>query len=196
MTTWFTADTHFGHANIIHLGPGRPFDTIEEHDEALVEAWNARVRPGDDVWLLGDASMKLSAIEDVVRRLNGSAHLVAGNHDGCWTAHPDAKRARRADRMVERYLAAGFASVHGSGVVPRATVAGRPVMLSHLPAYGDHYTDERYGPQRPVPGGLPLVHGHVHHLWRVEGRQVNVGVDVWGYAPVSEDELAAVLGEL
>lgn len=196
MTTWFTSDTHFGHANIIHLAPGRPFATIEEHDEALVAAWNARVRPGDDVWHLGDASMRFAGLIDVVPRLNGRIHLVAGNHDTCWTQHPSPKRARRAQGQVQRYLGVGFATVHTSGIVRGGRVGGQEVVLSHLPAVGDHQEVDRYVAQRPDPGPLPLVHGHVHHLWKVRGRQVNVGVDVWGYAPVSEDELAEVLRTL
>jgi len=196
MTTWFTSDTHFGHTNIVSLGPGRPFDSIEEHDAALIDAWNARVRPGDDVWHLGDFSIKASVAQAAVSLLNGRVHLVAGNHDVCWTSHPNAKYARRAVGQVERYLAAGFASVHGSGIVRGVQVAGQEVVLAHLPARGDHSAEDRYAAQRPNPGRLPLVHGHVHHLWRVRERQVNVGVDHWGYAPVSEDELAEVLRSL
>ncbi|WP_156250887.1 metallophosphoesterase [Pseudactinotalea terrae] len=196
MATWYSADPHFSHTNILHLGPGRPFATIAQHDEALLEAWNSRVAPGDDVWLLGDVAMKTTAAAAVIGRLNGRVHLVAGNHDACWTSHPDPKRALKAQRLVGQYLDWGFASVHSSGIVTGAQVAGIPVVLSHLPARGDHFEGDRYASRRPRPGPLPLVHGHVHHLWKVRDRQVNVGVDVWGYAPVHEDELAQVLRTL
>ena len=52
---FFTADTHFGHANILkHEAASRPFASIEEHDEQLVQNWNAVVGPKDTVWHLGD----------------------------------------------------------------------------------------------------------------------------------------------
>ncbi len=42
MTTWFTADTHFGHANIIRHCD-RPFASIEEMDDELIRRINERV---------------------------------------------------------------------------------------------------------------------------------------------------------
>lgn len=195
MTTWLSSDQHHGHRNILTLGPGRPFATIEEHDEALIEAWNAAVRPGDTGIFLGDFSLSVTVMERVVPRLNGRKVLYAGNHDACWTSTPSTSGARRAPRMVERYRAAGFDEVHPTGQ-GYGKVAGIDVMFAHLPAHGDHYTDERYPDQRPTPGDLPLVCGHVHHAWTTLGRQVNVGVDRWGYAPVHEDTVAELLRAL
>lgn len=75
------SDTHFGHTNILKYEPEhRPFDTIEEHDEKLIELWNKRVEPKDIVWHLGDVALKQSAL-GIVARLNGEKRLVLGNHD-------------------------------------------------------------------------------------------------------------------
>lgn len=53
MKVWFTADTHFGHRNILkHCD--RPFGSVKEMDEALIAMWNAVVGLNDDVWHLGD----------------------------------------------------------------------------------------------------------------------------------------------
>lgn len=188
---FWTADTHFGHENILRLGPGRPFRTINEHDSALVDRWNAVVGPDDEVMHLGDVAMKVSAMADVVPYLNGRITLVAGNHDQCWTESPS-KRANRAVGVVARYLDAGFVEVIASGQTT-AQIEGIDVVVSHLPAEGDPFTTERYLKQQPETYGRPLVCGHVHHLWRTYGRQVNVGVDHWGYAPVAEADLAEVL---
>lgn len=79
--TWFTADTHFGHANILkHEALTRPFTSIEEHDDYLVQQWNAVVRPKDNVWHLGDLIWGKQE-PSLLRRLNGSIKLVLGNHD-------------------------------------------------------------------------------------------------------------------
>lgn len=79
--TFFTADTHFGHARIMELC-GRPFADIRAHDEALIANWNALVAPEDVVWHVGDFAFGNPArIDDTLARLNGTKHLVAGNHD-------------------------------------------------------------------------------------------------------------------
>ena len=84
MTTWFTSDPHFNHRNIIHLC-GRPFDSVEEMNEALVANFNSVVRPGDDLYILGDVAYKGSA-DELLPRLNGKLHLIVGNHDKDYSA--------------------------------------------------------------------------------------------------------------
>ena len=51
--TYFTADVHFGHKNIITYS-ARPFGSVEEMDETIIANWNYRVRDNDDVWIVGD----------------------------------------------------------------------------------------------------------------------------------------------
>lgn len=82
-TIFFIGDTHFGHKNIIKFEPlraWRRFATIEEHDEELVKRWNAKVRKGDRVWMLGDFAFGKHSIA-IAARLNGLKRLVLGNHD-------------------------------------------------------------------------------------------------------------------
>lgn len=81
MSTFFTADTHFGHANIIKHHPRRG-DSVEDMDAMLIEKWNATVGKHDDVWHLGDFAMGPSAnVPSYFHALNGRKHLVVGNHD-------------------------------------------------------------------------------------------------------------------
>lgn len=78
---WFTADTHFGHTNILQYEPlTRPFSSIEEHDEVLIQNWNAVVKPNDIVWHLGDVTFGQKGLKSVAA-LNGIKKLVLGNHD-------------------------------------------------------------------------------------------------------------------
>ena len=75
--TWVTADTHFGHQLMAKL---RPWDTIEEHDEAIIDNWNSLVAPQDRVYVLGDLCMSRRHV-GTISRCNGKKVLVKGNHD-------------------------------------------------------------------------------------------------------------------
>jgi calcineurin-like phosphoesterase family protein len=78
---FFTADLHFGHANIIkHCN--RPFATAEEMDAVLTQKWNATVGQKDEVYILGDFTMR-PAMEShrYLAPLNGRKYLIRGNHD-------------------------------------------------------------------------------------------------------------------
>lgn len=76
--TFFIADTHFGHINALEFRS--QFDTIEQHDEHIIDRWNRTVRPQDIVYHLGDVVMNRRCIP-TVGRLNGHKRLVRGNHD-------------------------------------------------------------------------------------------------------------------
>ena len=80
-TVYVIADTHFGHRKIIEFEREyRSFASIEEHDRAIVERWNAIVRKRDVVWHLGDVYFGKDGHE-VLGALNGLKKLVLGNHD-------------------------------------------------------------------------------------------------------------------
>ena len=50
---YFTADTHFGHCNVIRFCD-RPFASAEKMDEAMIQNWNERVTGNDTAYILGD----------------------------------------------------------------------------------------------------------------------------------------------
>jgi len=187
MAIWFTADLHLGHANVIGYCD-RPFADAETMNRALVEGWNDAVGKEDTVWVLGDVALgKISATLSMVSELNGRKLLVAGNHDRCWTGH-----GHKAEGWTERYLDAGFAEVHQGQV--DLGVGDKTVIACHFPYRGDSHDRDRYTEHRPLDRGQWLLHGHVHERWRQWGRMINVGVDVWGYRPVSEQAIAELVG--
>ena len=51
--TYFIADWHYGHENIISYD-NRPFKTVDEMNTELIQRWNDKVRKGDLVYVLGD----------------------------------------------------------------------------------------------------------------------------------------------
>jgi calcineurin-like phosphoesterase family protein len=93
---FFTSDTHYNHKNIVRgtsqwktFEEGsshqktRDFDTLEEHNEALVKAINDTVKVDDELWHLGDWSFGgFDSIWQFRKRLHcKKVHLVFGNHD-------------------------------------------------------------------------------------------------------------------
>jgi calcineurin-like phosphoesterase family protein len=83
---FLVSDTHFGHAGVCRFTrndgctPLRPWDNADEMDEAMVKAWNERVRPNDKVYHLGDVVMSRKSLA-IMSRLNGDKVLIRGNHD-------------------------------------------------------------------------------------------------------------------
>ena len=71
------SDPHFGHIN---MSLKRGFESVEEHDECIVNNWNSVVTKRDTVYLLGDITMEKSNYE-ILDRLNGHIKVVLGNHD-------------------------------------------------------------------------------------------------------------------
>ena len=187
MRKFYTSDLHFGHQNIIKYS-GRPYGSVEEMNEALIENWNNVVRPDDDVWVLGDVAMgKIAESLPLCKRLNGTKFLVPGNHDRCWVGN---KKWTTGQKM---YADAGFNIVAPTIV---SSIGKKNFLMCHFPYEGDSHDADRYTEHRPKDFGLPIVHGHVHEKWRVNGRQFNVGVDVNNYTPVHVDVIAEWLDTL
>ena len=69
---YFTADTHFGHENVIRFCD-RPFSTADEMDEAMIANWNGRVKGNDTVYvyILGDMFFRSTNAETILQRLKG-----------------------------------------------------------------------------------------------------------------------------
>ncbi len=85
---WVTSDTHFGHRNIFLDGycPNRQkwmvAPTVEAHDKALKDMWNAIVKPSDVVIHCGDFAFgNMARIITYRLDLNGTIWLARGNHD-------------------------------------------------------------------------------------------------------------------
>jgi len=85
-SVFLVSDTHFGHMGVCRFTRNdgvtklRPWNSADEMDEAMVAAWNERVRPTDKVYHLGDVVINRRAL-GIMRRLNGDKVLIRGNHD-------------------------------------------------------------------------------------------------------------------
>jgi calcineurin-like phosphoesterase family protein len=185
MQFWFTADTHFGHGNIIKYC-NRPFlsreerealrgnararlrlsaETVKRHDDALLEAINARVAPDDTLWIAGDfcwgGFAEARHYRDRIRCEN--VFLVWGNHD-------------RGE------IAPVFTDTMEQGMI---RVEGQEIWLNHYPMRSWNKAFH----------GSWHIYGHVHgRLVREDERNLgalvrDVGVDACDYKPISFAEL-------
>lgn len=162
MTIYLTADTHVGHTGILssRMARPRPFASIAEHDEAIVERWNALVRPEDEVWHLGDFAFdcSLEHARSVFDRLNGTKHLIIGNHE-------------RLGRRLP------WASQHDG--IHQIAVDGRRLVLCHYAM--------RVWPG--IWRGALHLYGHTHGSLPGTRRSADVGVDCWDLRPVALPEI-------
>jgi len=175
---WFTADTHFGHANIIKHA-GRPFRSAAEMDEALIQLWNETVKPQDTVWHLGDFMWSVKPTEWVVRakELHGHLRLVVGNHD---TSSVTKKLKKWGDSSgFERIEDLYFMKL---GDRKRAGLEG--LVLCHYPMVT--WNKKHFG--------VVHLHGHCHgSLQRRDRRAIDVGVDTHMYRPYNFDEIVTLV---
>lgn len=80
---WFTSDWHLDHTNIIQYS-SRPFKSVNEMNEAIIDNCNSLVQPNDDLIFLGDFAFSKQVIRiKLLRRAIKckNFHFIYGNHD-------------------------------------------------------------------------------------------------------------------
>lgn len=174
---WFISDTHWHHSKIIEFC-NRPFTSIEEMNEKLIENWNSVIKPGDTVFHLGDFCFGGSkAWNDLLDRLNGNIVLVKGNHD---------EKSLRQGYMM-RFKWVGY-QLH-------LLIEGRSIYLNHFPflCYGGTY--------RSSENQVWQLFGHIHSgPYSNTGKdferskilfptQYDVGVDNNNFTPISWEQV-------
>jgi calcineurin-like phosphoesterase family protein len=160
MSSYFTSDQHFGHAAARGFYR-RPFASVAEMDQKMIERWNSVVDRGDEVWHLGDFAVRQSPqrVACLLGALHGRKHLIVGNNDnisvtGCalW-------------QSVQPYA--------------EVTVDGTRLVLCHY----------AFRTWRDVDRGSANLHGHSHGRLKPLPHQFDVGVDVWDFRPVRLAEI-------
>lgn len=164
MNTFFTADLHFGHANIIDYCR-RPFRNVDHMNEMLIENYNRVVGVNDKCYILGDVGfMKVDALYALLCRLNGRKVLIAGNHD---------------EKIMENreMFCAVFEEIHE---FLQIRVNDVRFVLCHYPLLA-------------WPRGI-MLHGHCHGTAKYPTNNygakhiLDVGVDCHGWRPITADE--------
>ena len=179
---WFTSDTHFGHQNILKFCE-RPFVSIEEMDNTIIERWNSKVGKDDIVFHLGDFAFATNKRwQELISLLNGKIYLILGNHD--ITRWPGTYTMQLFDR-VENQMMLKIDNKY-------------KVYLNHFPflCYDGTY-------RNPEDCTIQL-HGHVHERvggigkddQRLQYRfpyQYDVGVDNNNFYPISWEEILKII---
>ena len=81
MKNFFISDLHFWHTNILKFD-SRPWDTVEEMNQALIDNWNSVVTDEDRVYMLGDFFFFFTGkAKKILEQLNGRIIWIIGNHD-------------------------------------------------------------------------------------------------------------------
>ena len=176
INVFFTADPHYGHANILKY-TNRDFKTVEEMDEALITNHNSVVGDNDYVYILGDFSFYKGPDlkKKYFDRLTGRKILIKGNHDG------------------KECLSLPWFQVHDVLHLRLKTIPGyhndkREIFLSH---YSHRSWNKSFH-------GVPHIFGHSHSKLPPYGKSFDVGVDCWECKPISLDkvfEYASTLGQ-
>ena len=170
MTIHFTSDFHLFHDNGIKIF-SRPFADVDEMWEVIKSNWNDVVTPEDDVWFLGDLTLKgrqfLPQLTKMIHSLNGVKYLVKGNHDKFTDSE---------------YISMGFSNGIFRG--------DKHIHLAHDPQLSNELEE-----------GSILLCGHVHNQFRTlrtsNGVRIfNVGVDANYFAPVCWEDIATILERL
>lgn len=172
---FFTSDSHFQHKNIIKYC-NRPFKTIRDMDSTLIKNWNSVVGPNDIIFHAGDFCFgSKSSWAYLCDALNGKKYLAAGNHDKNITP----------DKFVD---VQHLFNVRILGD-PEMESDGQRITISHYPMLS-WYQSHR---------GSWQLFGHVHgglsnkDETRTTPNQLDVGVDVHNFTPVSYEEVKTII---
>lgn len=167
--TWFVGDSHFGHTNILNYEKEfRPFDSVEQMNEVMVQRWNAVVKKQDIVWHLGDFAFGREHLE-IAKRLNGIKRLILGNHD----QYPE-----------DAYLTY-FNSLHGA-VYWRE----KKFILTHVPVHPCNLAGKNC---RNIHGHLHskfvMIYKNDTKVWERDSRYINVSVEQNNLTPINAQEI-------
>lgn len=176
---FFSSDHHFFHKNVIEY-TNRPFSSVEEMNESMIERHNKVVTPQDIVYFIGDFAFTSdeNAVVNILRRLNGEKHFVVGNHDKI---------------MFKENIRKQFNSF--------STSAHKEIYVSDLEARGSkrsitlcHYAMRVWNKSHH---GAYHLYGHSHGSLPDDPNSLSfdVGVDSWDYTPISYEQVKEVMSK-
>lgn len=170
MTIFLTGNQQFGRKGAIRAYK-RPFGSVEEMNQHLVEQWNSTVSEGDVVFVLGNLAWDPETAEIILPQLNGLIFALQGEFD---KAIQDVENSPSVN--VE-YLTEGIKLA--------------PEVMMCL----------SYWPLGEWPGkkkGWTSVIGYPNKKYRASHKQnvLNVACDFWNFKPVDAKSVLGLFDEL
>ena len=169
---FYTADLHFGHVNAIKYD-GRPFKTVDEMNDQMIQRWNARVKDSDKVYILGDFSMHNTDLtKEILEQLHGKKYLIRGNHDD----------------IDMRSLFDGFWDYK------KINDNGRNIILSHyfMPSYEGVHKDSIMLHGHTHNSDAARIEENIKTMYKKQNmpcKAFNVGCMYFNYTPATLDEI-------
>lgn len=167
--TFFTSDTHFHHVRVIEYSK-RPFRSIHEMNQTIINRWNERVGAEDEVYHLGDVAFcDNEKFRTIFSQLSGRIHLIRGNHDL---------------KNIKGEKKGYFATIRDYHEI---NVGGQKIVLLHYPLATWNKSHR----------GSYSLHGHCHGNpppgQTKEMRRMDVGVDTNEFYPYHLDEIVKIM---
>lgn len=186
---WFSADFHLGMQDILRFEQ-RPFKNIDKMNEALLRSCNQRAK----VYYRQDiAGNKIVVDRDTIIHVGDLCSFGQDRGNEGLSIKP---------QELTSQIAATFINLRGNHDLNNKVKSVGTSLMTNLGKKYQHVTVCHYPTYDvrcdPLPRGTYLhLCGHVHRRWKhcldtTNGiLNINVGVDVWGYKIVSEDEILA-----
>jgi calcineurin-like phosphoesterase family protein len=182
MKMFFTADNHFFHKNIIEF-ESRPYQSVFEMNQDMIDRWNLKVDKCDEVYIIGDFSFgKASETSKLLKSLNGKKHLITGNHD-YYLQETSNSKIENLFESIQIYKEIKIGVKYQNNPID--------VVLFHYPIAD---WNKRYH-------GSWHIYGHVHSMVnyinddnhalknKPEENMYNAGADINNFEPVELNEL-------
>lgn len=169
---WFTSDQHFGSVRALELSR-RPFSTVEEMDQVMIQNFNKVVSPEDVTIHIGDFG-----VYDRVKELNGEHVLIVGNYER------DDIQKEGLSAVHQKVLKAGFLEMYPSQFldIPSSSKEDEhcivKLFLVHEPEKCLYDYDLRYSMN---------LFGHIHGRQKIKKYGIDVGVDAHFFYPIDCD---------
>lgn len=172
---YFIADTHFAHKKILSI-TNRPYKTIEEHDQSILNFINKTTGEKGELYILGDFAFDTHRYYRK-KIIAHKVHLILGNHDLPY---------------IKELAMARFTSISETFELK---ANGKKLFGSHYPHF--YWPASHHGSYH--------IYGHLHGMREEtmdslipERRSMDVGIDcairhLGEPRPFSEDEIFSIL---